>query len=60
MNAGRVTRSPKRVEIVRREETKPDITQHALIADNDAHKDRLLDALLREVDVAQALVFTAM
>jgi len=58
--AARVTRSPKRVEIVRREETKPDITQHALIADNDAHKDRLLDALLRETDVAQALVFTAM
>jgi superfamily II DNA/RNA helicase len=58
--AGRVTRNPKRVEIVRREETKPDITQHALIADNDAHKDRLLDCLLREVDVEQALVFTAM
>ena len=58
--ASRVTRSPKRVEIVRREETKPDITQHALIADNDAHKDRMLDALLREVDVSQALVFTAM
>ena len=58
--AGRVTRSPKRVEIGRREETKLDITQHALIADNDAHKDRLLDCLLREVDVEQALVFTAM
>ena len=58
--ASRVTHSPKRVEIARREQTKPDITQHALIADNDAHKDRLLDALLREVDVEQALVFTAM
>ncbi len=58
--AGRVTRSPKRVEIGHREETKLDITQHALIADNDAHKDRLLDCLLREVDVEQALVFTAM
>ncbi|HVJ12230.1 MAG TPA: DEAD/DEAH box helicase, partial [Burkholderiales bacterium] len=58
--AGRVTRSPKRVEIVRREETKPDITQHALIADNDVHKERLLDSLLRETDVEQALVFTAM
>jgi superfamily II DNA/RNA helicase len=58
--AGRVTRSPKRVEIARREETKPDITQHALLADNDAHKDRMLDSLLRETDVEQALVFTAM
>src|SRR6185503_13187700 len=50
--AGRVTRSPKRVEIARREETKPDITQHALIADNDAHKERMLDSLLRATDVA--------
>jgi superfamily II DNA/RNA helicase len=58
--ASRVTRSPKRVEITRREEPKLDITQHALIADNDVHKGRMLDALLRETDVEQALVFTAM
>jgi superfamily II DNA/RNA helicase len=57
--AGRVTRSPKRIEITRKEETKPDITQHALIADNQEHKGRMLDALLREVEVEQALVFTA-
>ena len=31
-----------------------------LIADNDAHKDRMLDRLLRETEVEQALVFTAM
>jgi superfamily II DNA/RNA helicase len=58
--AARVTRNPKRVEITRREEPKLDITQHALIADNEAHKGRMLDALLRETDVEQALVFTAM
>ncbi len=58
--AGRVTRSPKRIEIKAREEAKLDITQHALIADNHEHKVRMLDALLRETDVAQALVFTAM
>jgi len=58
--AARVTRNAKRIEIGRREERKPDITQHALIADNDAHKGRLLDSLLREVEVEQALVFTAM
>jgi superfamily II DNA/RNA helicase len=58
--AARVTRNAKRIEIARREETKPDITQHALIADNEAHKARMLDVLLREVDVDQALVFTAM
>ena len=58
--AERVTRDAKRIEIARREETKLDITQHALIADNDVHKERLLDSLLRETDVEQALVFTAM
>jgi superfamily II DNA/RNA helicase len=57
--ARRVTRDAKRIEIKRREETKPDITQHALIADNAAHKGRMLDSLLREVEVEQALVFTA-
>ena len=57
--AGRVTKNPKRVEIGRREETKPNIVQHALIADDAAHKGRMLDSLLRETDVEQALVFTA-
>jgi len=57
--AARVTNNPKRVEIGRREETKPDITQHALIADNQEHKGLMLDSLLREVEVEQALVFTA-
>ena len=58
--AARVTRSPKRIEIARREEKKLDITQHALIADNAEHKGRMLDSLLRETEVEQALVFTAM
>jgi superfamily II DNA/RNA helicase len=58
--ASRVTRAPKRIEVARREETKLDITQHALMADDEAHKDRMLDSLLRETDVKQALVFTAM
>ena len=58
--AARVTRNPKRIEVARREETKPDITQHALVADNTEHKNLMLDTLLRETDVEQALVFTAM
>ena len=58
--AARVTRSPKRIEMTRRDEVRLDITQHALIADNEAHKGRLLDTLLRETEVEQALVFTAM
>jgi superfamily II DNA/RNA helicase len=57
--AARVTRHPKRIEITHRQEAKPDITQHALYADNAAHKARMLDSLLREVEVEQALVFTA-
>src|SRR5947209_9823141 len=44
--AGRVTRNPKRVEITHREDKKADITQHALIADNAEHKNRMLDRLL--------------
>jgi len=57
--AQRVTRSAKRIAIARVAETRPDITQHALVADNDAHKVRMLDTLLRESDVDQTLVFTA-
>jgi superfamily II DNA/RNA helicase len=57
--AQRVTRNAKRVAIARVAETRPDITQHALVADNDAHKVRMLDTLLRETDVDQSLVFTA-
>jgi len=56
--AGRVTRNPGRVEIKDKIQ-KPDITQHALIADNSEHKGRMLDSLLRETDVEQAIVFTS-
>ncbi|HZM34490.1 MAG TPA: DEAD/DEAH box helicase [Burkholderiales bacterium] len=58
--AARVTREPRRIEITRREETKLDITQHALVADNAEHKNCMLDTLLKEAEVEQALVFTAM
>ena len=58
--ASRVTKNPRRIEIAGRAQTKPDITQHALLADNEVHKARMLDSLLREEEVEQALVFTAM
>ena len=58
--ASRVTRDPKRIEIGSSQEKRLDIAQHALLADNEAHKERMLDVLLRETDVEQALVFTAM
>ena len=57
--ARRVTRDARRIAIARVAQTRPDITQHALVADNDAHKARMLDTLLRESDVDQTLVFTA-
>src|SRR5580765_1386836 len=57
--AGRVTRNPGRIEIKKQSEAKLDITQHALIADNSEHKGRMLDSLLREVEVEQAIVFTS-
>ncbi len=57
--AQRVTKNPRRIVIARVAEAKLDITQHALVADNDAHKVRMLDTLLREEEVDQTLVFTA-
>jgi superfamily II DNA/RNA helicase len=57
--AQRVTRNATRIAIAPVAETRPDITQHALVADNHAHKVRMLDTLLREEVVDQTLVFTA-
>jgi superfamily II DNA/RNA helicase len=57
--AQRVTKNPKRIDIAPRAELKPDIAQHALFADNVAHKGRLLDSLLRDTEIDQALVFTS-
>jgi len=57
--ARRVTREPKRIDIEPSKTRAAAIEQHALFADNFAHKTRLLDVLLRDVDLKQALVFTA-
>jgi superfamily II DNA/RNA helicase len=57
--ARRVTQNAKRISAGNSSIDKPDITQHALFADNEAHKARLLDSLLRDTDIEQALVFTA-
>jgi superfamily II DNA/RNA helicase len=57
--AARVTRNARRISVQHVEAAKPDIAQHALLADNGHHKERMLDSLLREADVEQALVFTA-
>ena len=57
--AQRVTKGAKRIDMARAAEKKLDIEHHVLFADNAAHKNKMLDMLLRDTDVEQALVFTA-
>jgi superfamily II DNA/RNA helicase len=57
--ARRVTRDAKRIDIAREAARAPRIEQRALYTDDLAHKNRLLEAILRDVDLNQALVFTA-
>jgi len=57
--ARRVTRDAKRIDIARSAARAPKIEQRALYTDDLAHKNRLLDVILRDVDLKQALVFTA-
>ncbi len=57
--ARRVTRDAKRIDIAPSAARSPKIEQRALYTDDIAHKNRLLDVILRDVDLKQALVFTA-
>jgi len=57
--ARRVTREARRIDIAREAARAPKIEQRALYTDDLAHKNRLLDVILRDVDLKQALVFTA-
>jgi len=57
--AQRVTRAARRIDIAPFKSIEPKIEQRALFADDDAHKARLLDALLRDTGLNQALVFTS-
>ena len=57
--ARELTRDPQRIEVVRKEEAKPQIDQRLMFSDNHHHKSRLLDALLRDAGIGQAVVFTA-
>ncbi|HSO05611.1 MAG TPA: DEAD/DEAH box helicase [Pelomicrobium sp.] len=56
--ARRITRDAQRIEITPPPEHRAQIDQSLLFADDADHKGRLLDALLREEDIGQALVFT--
>ena len=57
--AQRVTRDAKRIQIAASPEQQPKIEQHLMFADDMRHKARLLDAVLRDVSLKQALVFTS-
>ena len=57
--AQRVTREAKRIQIAPSLAEQPRIEQHLMFADNMHHKSRLLDAVLRNASMQQALVFTA-
>ena len=57
--ASRVTRDARRIEIATAPELKAKIAQRIHFADDFSHKSRLLDHLLRDTDLTQAVVFTA-
>lgn len=50
---------PKRIEVSGHKSRHENISQTLLYADDDSHKRRLLDHLLRDADMNQAIVFTA-
>jgi superfamily II DNA/RNA helicase len=56
---GRLLKDPERIEIVQKLEAKSNIAQTVHYVDDRDHKDRLLDHLLRNDDLDQAIVFTA-
>jgi superfamily II DNA/RNA helicase len=55
---GRLLKDPERIEIVQKLEAK-NIAQTVHFVDDRDHKDRLLDHLLRDAELDQAIVFTA-
>jgi superfamily II DNA/RNA helicase len=57
--ARELTRDAQRIEIEAVPHTESKIEQRLLFADNMDHKNRLLDALLRDVDMTQAIVFAS-
>lgn len=57
--ANELTRDAQRIEIEAAPKQEAKIEQRLLYADNMDHKMRLLDSLLRDVDLTQAIVFAA-
>ena len=57
--ASRMMRSPERLELSGQKQRHENIDQTLLYADDTSHKLRLLDHLLRDAELDQAIVFTA-
>ncbi len=57
--AQRLLKSPKRISVAATQARHENIEQKLMYADDMAHKNRLLDHILRDVDLNQAVVFTA-
>jgi superfamily II DNA/RNA helicase len=57
--AQRLLKNPKRISIAATKARHENIEQRLMYVDDMAHKNRLLDHLLRDVDLNQAVVFTA-
>ncbi|MBI3372967.1 MAG: DEAD/DEAH box helicase [Betaproteobacteria bacterium] len=57
--AAKLTRSPRRIEVAAPARREAMIRQTQMYADNYSHKGKLLDSLLRDDEMKQALVFTA-
>ena len=55
----RLLKDPERIEIASAQTRHENIEQRLLVADDIEHKNRLLDGLLRDATVDQAIVFTA-
>ena len=55
----RLLKDPERIEIAQRMESRANIAQTVHYVDDRDHKDRLLDHLLRDSGLDQAIVFTA-
>ncbi|MEX3629570.1 MAG: DEAD/DEAH box helicase [Burkholderia sp.] len=56
---GRLLKDPERIEIVQKMEARTNIAQTVHYVDDRDHKDRLLDHLLRDDALDQAIIFTA-
>lgn len=57
--ARRLTRSPRRIDVIPPATETARIEQHLFYTDDLGHKSRVLDQLLRDVNIKQVVVFTA-